>query len=198
MANSRVGNYQLEFLLTGFTSPTRTHSHSIYVAPLTAPVAGTPVADIDVQQRGGGSTDLQSAANTYSGFLRRFYSTAIDVENFTLWRYVTENSRDFVTAGVAVPGVAGTGAITIAQQNTLSYRTAGGAVLKQVMLESNQGGDAKSTLTADAAGNTVQRMAGYLMSSGGVAIGIDNTFPIAPLTIANGQNEKVWRKIYRG
>jgi len=197
MANSKIGNYQVEFLVTGYTAPVRIHTHSIYVAPLTAPESGTPVADIDVQLKGGGSNDLQSAADEYCSFLVNMYPSTLNLEAFTLWKYVTENVRDFVAAGTAVPATTGSGGVAIAQQKTLTYRTAGGSILKQLIIEGNVSGDNKTTLVPNATGGATVRMAAYVLSSASPVIGIDNTFPVAALFDSNGQNERVWRKVYR-
>lgn len=198
MANSRVGNYQLQFSISGYASPIRSHLHGVYVLPTTSPMPGTPVADIACQLRGGGSDDLQSVADLYASFLRNFYPASISVENFTLWRYVTQNQKDFIAGGTAVPTTSGSGTAVVAQQVTFTYRTAGGSILKQVFLEPNIAGDAKGAMIPNAVGNTVQRMGAYVLSASSAVIGVDNTFPVAPLFAAYGENERVWRKIYRG
>lgn len=197
MANSKVGNYQLEYNLTGYIAPIRSHTHAIYVAPTGTPSAGATPASIDIQLLGGGTDTLENVANTYGDFVRRMYSPDVLMGQWTLWRYATENARDFITAGSLTLATTPSGTLKIAQQETLTYRTAGGGILKQVFIEAKNGGDLKEQLQPDATGSDVDRLAFFTLSAGSPVIGIDNTFPVAPLFNSRGQNERVWRKIYR-
>lgn len=197
MANSKVGQYRLEYNVLGFDAPVREHVVGVWVAPLTTPASGAAPADIDIQLLGGGSKNLQEVADQLCGFLRRLYSASISIEDFTLWRYATEFSRDFVSAGTAVPGVGGTSSVNVAAQQTLTLRHANGGIGKIVLLESNRGGDERLNLVADAAGDDVQRLAAYLLSADSPMIALDNSFPVAALRDSRGQNESVWRKVYR-
>jgi len=197
MANSRVGNYQLEFTIAGYTSPIRQHTHSIYVAPTSTPSVGASPATIDVQLLGGGTDTLQAVADEYGSFVRRLFSGGQSLTQFTLWRYATENSRDFISAGNLNLTTTGFGTTQNAQQLTMTYRTAGGSILKAVFLEPNVAGDSKDLAVPDASGNQLQRIGAFMLSSRSPAIGIDNTFPVSALFVSRGQNERVWRKIYR-
>lgn len=197
MANSKIGNYQLEYTITGFEDPIRSHTHSIYVAPTTQPLPGTPPADIDLQLLGGGTESLDNVANAYGSFARALWDDALDMSSYTLWRYATENRRDFVTGGSLTLTTNGSGVVQQAHQLTFTYRTAGGSILKQVFLENNVGGRFKEAAIGNDAGNPLQRMIAYVLSAGSPVIGIDNTFPVAPLFQAAGENERVFKKIFR-
>lgn len=197
MANSRVGQYQLEYMIEGFTAPNRAHAHRAYVNP-TAPVTiGTPFGDIDFQARGGGSMDAVIAANNYWEFLRPLYNNSISCASVTLWRYVTNTSRDFVSAIALTNPLCTGGAPQPAQQVTLTFRTATSATMKLVYLEPNQSGLNTVPLVANPAGNVFQRIAAHVMSASGVFVGIDNNFPVTPMRDSRGQNELVGRLLYR-
>lgn len=197
MANSRAGNYQLEYVLSGFVNPTRSHVHSVYVAPTTAPTGGTPPGDIDLQLLGGGTATLQAFANQYGEFIRAMYPASIGLSSFTLWRYATENQRDFVTAGTLSLTLVGSGSVSVANQQTITYRTAGGSIMKQVLLEANVGGNDKVVAQADDLGDRVEKLIGFTLSADSAIIGIDNTFPVTGLFDSRGENERIWKKIYR-
>lgn len=197
MANSKVGNYQLEFTLSGFTSPFREHTHSIWVAPTTFLSAGVDPDDVDLQLKGGGTKTLQESADQYSSFLRNMYASAISVSAFQLWRWDTEYQRNFMSAGLAVPTTSGTGSVTEAGEQIVTMRCAGGAIQKIVMIENNITGNGRIPAVPNASGTSTQRLVAFLLSADGCAIGLDNTFPVAGLFDSRGQNEAIWRKIHR-
>lgn len=197
MANSRVGQYQIEYIVDGFTSPTRSHALRVYVAP-TAPVSvGTVMADVDLQALGGGSVDAVVAANAFWEFIRPMYNNSISSSFATLWRYATNTSRDFITATPLTNPLCTGGAPTAKQQDTLTFRTALGGLMKIVLLETNQSGDTRVPLVANPAGNVHQRLAAHIMSSSGVVVGIDNSFPVTPLRDSRGENEALQTKLRR-
>jgi hypothetical protein len=197
MANSKIGQYRLEFAVEGFASPTRSHVMGIWVAPTTNPPTGSPPTDIDIQLKGGGTKNLQEVADQFLSFVRQQYSTAITLGSFTLWRQATEFSRDFVSAGVATTTVAGLGAITVAHQQTMTFRHANGGIGKLVLLESNATGSTRSALSVNASGSPRERLAAYLLSADSPMIALDNSFAVAPLRLSLGENEAIWRKVYR-
>lgn len=197
MANSRVGQYRLEFELTGFLSPTRSHVVGIWIAPTTTPATGTPPADIDIQLLGGGTDDLDSVALDFANRVRPLYPAAITISGWNMWKYITEYTRDFVTAGSATPTTTAGGSSVASGQHTLTFRHAGGGIGKHVFLESSNGGDSRSALVPNATGNSVQRYAAWVLSATSPVIALDNAFAVAPLKDSRGQNEAVWRKINR-
>lgn len=197
MANSRIGQYQLEFLLDGFVSPTRSHVIRVNCQTVGSPAPGTPANAITMQQRSGATADLATCANQLWGFLRLFYPVTVSAASFTLWRWATENARDFIsTSTLALPSGT-TGSVQIAAQNTLTFRSASGGIAKIVLIESNQAGDTRTALVANASGSFQQRLASYAISGDSILTALDNAFLVSPLRDARGQNEAIWRKIYR-
>lgn len=198
MANSKIGQYALEFTLSGFTTPTRSHVVRMWISPVGSPAIGTPATGITIQKLGGTTANLQVVADQAWSYLRLSWSSAISASGFSLWKYVTENSRNYISGGtLATP--AGTGAtITAAHQVTLTFRHAQGGIGKLVLLETGNAGDIQQALTANAAGTVNQRIAAYVMSADSPMIALDNSFPITPLRQSFGQNEALWRKLYRG
>jgi hypothetical protein len=197
MSNSRVGQHQLEYTLNGFLSPTRSHVVRMWVSPQGVPAIGTAPSAVTIQKLGGTTASLQVTAEQAWGYFRLQWAATISASGFTLWRYVTENSRQFISAGT-LASPAGTGAgITSAGQTTLTFRHALGGIGKIVLLESTNTGDAQIALVANPAGTPTARLAAYIMSADGIMIALDNAFPVTPLRDSRGQNEAVWRKINR-
>lgn len=197
MANSKIGQYRLEVPLTGFSSPSRAHVAGLWVAPTTTPSPGTLPDDIDIQLLGGGTRTLEEVALDYMERIRVFYDAAVTIAQFTLWRYATENQRDFVTSGsVTTTAAAGSG-ITPAHQVTMTFRHALGGVSRHVLLETSFNGNQFNQLIANPAGNQQQQYAAYIMSNISPCIALDNSFPVVPLRFAEEENEYWQGKIYR-
>jgi hypothetical protein len=151
-----------------------------------------------MQKLGGATADLATVANQAWSYFRLQWAASISATGYSLWKFVTENSRDYITGGTLTTP-AGTGAgITIAAQTTLSFRHALGGIGKIVLLESTNTGDTQTALVANGAGSATQRLAAYVMSADGPMVALDNSFPVTPLRDSRGQNEAIWRKVYRG
>jgi len=197
MANSKVGQYQIEFTLEGYTAPVRSHALRMWVAISGSPAVGTPPASVTVQKLGGATENLQIAADRAWGFFRLAYPTSIASTSYTLWKYVTETARDFVTGGTLTTPAGSTGAATVAGQCTLTFRHALGGIGKLVFLESNMNGNTKIALVPNVSGGTAARIAAYIMSADSPMVALDNAFPVSPLRDARGENEAIWRKVFR-
>lgn len=197
MANSRVGQYQLEYRLEGFTNPTRSHALRMWVSAQGNPPAGTLPTAIDVLKLGGATAKLDVVAAQAWSYLRLSYGTSISAVTYNLWKFVTENSRDFIAAGTLATPL-GTGAApVIAGQTTLTFRHALGGIGKIVLLESGNTGSTRNALIPNGAGSPTQRLAAYLMSADSPMIALDNSFPVSPLRDARGENEAIFRLVYR-
>jgi hypothetical protein len=138
-------------------------------------------------------------ANQIWSFYRANYHTSISAIGYTLWKYVPGTlAKDYVSAGTVTTPLGTSGvAVIIAGQCTLTFRTANGGVLKCVFIEGSSGGDTRATLLPNAAGTATQRIAAYILSADNVALGRDDSYPVAAMRDSRGQNEKIWRKIYR-
>ena len=192
------GPYEIEFTLTGWTAPAREHVFRVNVAALGSPAAGTLPTAIDIQKMGGSTAKLNVVANQIWEFLRLFNNTSILCSGYQLWKYVPGTlGKDFIATGtVTNPACSAAGGVA-AMQLTQTYRSANGGILKIVVLESNQTGDARITLVPNAAGNASQRLAAYVMSADNVFLARDDAYPVNPLRDSRGQNEKIWRLINR-
>lgn len=192
------GPFEIEYLITGFTGPAREHVLRVSVAALGSPSPGTLPSAIDIQKKGGSSAKLDVVANQFWEFIRPFYATGISCSGYQFWRYVPMTfGKDFISTG-AVTNPAGTGAAIIpAQQVTQTYRAANGGILKIVLLEPNLGGDTRVTLVPNAGGTTSQRLAAYVLSADSILLARDDSYPINALRESRGQNERIWREIFR-
>ena len=199
MAENYPGPYEIEYELTGWTSPTRSHVFRVSCLAVGSPAAGSLPTAIDIQKQGGSTAKLNVVANQLWEFIRLFYPNTIQCPGYQLWRYVPGTlAKDFISTGTLTnPISAGTGTITAAQQLTLTFRSANGGILKLVLLETNQTGDARIVLLNNAAGTPPQKLASYVMSADNVIMARDDAFIVTPLRDSRGQNERIWREINR-
>jgi hypothetical protein len=198
MANSKVGQYQIEYRLEGYGAPARSHALRVWVQPASPPTVGELPENIDIALKGGATKTLKQVIDQFWSFVRLSFPTGVIVTDATLWRFATENSRDFISAAPVASPTGSTGSVAVASQATLTFRHAGGGIGKIVLLESNSGGSARVPLTPNAAGTAPQRLAAYLLSADSPMIALDNTFPVAALRDSRGENEALFRLIFRG
>lgn len=195
---SRVGQYSMEWDLLGWTSPLRGHVLRIYVDPTTEPSIGANPLEIDLGLKGGGTATLATLATEVWSYFRLAYDADISVASCSLYKWVTNNSRQYISgAAVTNPTGVAAGSPVVAGQQTMTFRTGRASIAKIVMLETNTAGDAITALVPNAAGTPFQRIAFYLLSASSPMVGIDNGFAVQALKIAAGQNEAVWRRVWR-
>jgi hypothetical protein len=192
------GPYEIEFSLIGWSAPAREHVLRISVAALGSPAPGTLPTAIDIQKMGGSTAKLNVVANQFWEFIRLFYGNTISCSGYQLWKYVPGTlGKDFIAAGTVTNPVATTGGVIAAWQLTQTYRSANGGILKIVLMESGQGGETRVALVPNAAGTPSQKLAAYVMSADNILLARDDAYPVNPLRDSRGQNEKIWRQIYR-
>lgn len=194
------GPYELEFEVNmGALIPARNHKIRINCAVIGSPAPGALLSAITVQKMGGGSANAQAVADQFWSFIRQCYAATVTCTSVTLWKYVSGTfAKDFVSAGAVALPAGAAGAVTLAHQVTLSFRSANGSVMKLVLLESNLTYETSTTLIPNAAGTQIPKLAAYILSADNVALARDDAYPVAALKNSGGQNEKIWRKIYRG
>lgn len=199
MSVNLPGPYEIEFSLVGWTAPTREHKIRNSVVAVGTPAIGAAPTAINIQTAGGGSKTLQAVADQAWSFLRSFYNTSISCSGFTFWKYVAGTfAKDFVSAGVPANPAGTGGGVTIAHQTVMTFRSANGGIQKWSLLENSQTGSTQIALVPNAAGTIAQKWAAYILSTDGAFIARDNAYPIAALRVSEGENERVWRKVFRG
>jgi hypothetical protein len=199
MAENLPGPYEIEYELQGWVSPARSHVLRFFVAAVGSPAPGSLPTAVDIQKMGGATAKLNVVANQIWGFIRTIYHTSISAVGYTLWRYVPGTlAKDFISAGALTTPAGTSGSpTTIAGQITLTFRSANGGVLKIVMLETVLGGDARITLIPNPVGIQAPLIASYVLSADNVLLARDDAFPVAAMRDSRGQNERIWRDVFR-
>lgn len=193
------GPYEIEYTITGFTAPVREHKIRINTIAIGTPAPGTLPTAITLQKAGGGTATLAAVADQAWSFLRQFWPAAIVCAGYQFWKYVPSTyAKDFIATG-AVTNPTGTGGgVNPKHQITMTFRSANGGILKTVLLETAMTGDTQTALVPNGAGTAPQKWAAYLLSADGPAIAADDAYPILALRDSRGENERLFRKIFRG
>lgn len=193
------GPYEIEFTIVGFTSPVREHKIRMNVAAIGSPAAGALPTAITLQKAGGGTATLDVVANQAWSFLRQFWPASISCVGYEFWKYVTGTyAKNFISTGTLTTPAGTAGGLTAKHQVTLSFRSANGGILKSVFLETVLTGDTQTALVPNGAGNVAQKWAAYVLSADGVSLAADDAYPIVALRDSRGENERLFRKIFRG
>lgn len=191
MANSRAGQYLLEYELSGFGTPVNTHKLRCNVQVAGTPAPGTVPAAIDVNKKGGATGNLQAVADQVWSYFRLAYPATVTAVSYTLWFWSTNTAKDFISAGVLTTP-AGTGAsIVQSWQMTLTFRSGSGGIAKLVFIESALGGNQRGSLNPNAAGTVPQRIAAFALSADSPFQSLDNAFMVAALRDSRGENEAI-------
>lgn len=160
------------------------------------PAVGEDVANIDLTLRDLTTKNVDTAVTEWINLLKPFFHTTTTFDEYSIWNYVFQTfDRVFVTsAPIGISGT-GTGSVTLAQQDTFTFRTQEGGTMKIVLLES--AGISKVRETYASLGAPSQAVFDYCTDSDGWILARDTSYPAAPLAKIGGENEALFRKRYR-
>ena len=196
MANSRIGQYLLEYTLEGFGAPVNSHKLRANIMVSGSPAGGTPPASVTVLRKGGASANLQVVADEVWSYFRLMYPTIVSASAFTLWKWATNTAKDFISAGVLTTPAGTAGVLQPAWQTTLTFRAGSGGIAKLVFIEATTGGNQRAALIPNGAGTPPQRIAAFALSANSPFQALDNSFVVAALRDSRQENEAVRDRRY--
>lgn len=196
MAINLPGPYEV---VLEMTVNTLIHEMKWNCAAVGNPAIGTPASTISFQNRGGGTTLMDTAIGALWAFIRPHYNTAVTVGSVSLWKYVPGTfQKNFITAsGVTLPAGSAAAAINPAHELILTMRSANGGIAKITMEETSQTFIGQIPLIANASGSITQQLAAYLISSASWVLARDDAFLFAPYRQLGGTNEAIFKKRFR-
>lgn len=198
MALNYDGVYEIRLFYSTVTG-TRTmqHRHTFDVG---LQVIGDPTGltfDDILVDTASASVTLSQYMIDYVEMVRGFYHSTSDFQRSELW-YIPEGTTDAKYIATWFHGVAGThptGSTVEAQQATLTFRSAGGGVARlQFMQHVIPGNYRRAYPTGDTNWDALMQ---FVIGVESAHRARDNTKLVAPINAGLGQNEKLWRKIYR-
>jgi len=190
---SLPGPYQVEI---NYSTAARSHKMRLDCQLSTSPPAGADLSTLNVITSGGANVGLTSAVGSLITLMLPFVSDTMTFNDFTLWKFVTgTQQRTFIgTAQIAIVGTNVNGSVP-AHYSMFTMRTQNGGIAKVVLLEDVSNGNTK--LPYSLLGTAAQDLFDYMTGDDTWIYARDNSYPVAPLFRSEGQNEALWRKIYR-
>ena len=169
------------------------HRHTFDVLSDDGYPPGTDMTDIDITLRNGTTAILAEYITSYVFSFLPLLDTPTTVNRAELWRYPPDGyDATFISAMTIGEAGTSTGSLIPNHYSMATFRTAGGSVLKLVLLEDVIIGDDQDNYPVDL--GLVDDWFDFVMAIDSGIVGQDNTFPIAPLRLSKGQNEAVWRR----
>jgi hypothetical protein len=193
MATNFPGPYAVEitYVIGGLT-----HKMLLNTQVSGSPDPGDNAALVDLVLRNASTIPLPDAVDDWIALLVPLFSTTSTFVEAVLWRYEPESfDRTFITSYAIGEDGTNAGAFAPAKYRKFSFRTQGGGILYVTLLESIVDGNLQETYPfASGASNAI---ANYVVAATSWIYARDNTYPISPLRLSDGQNEVLFRKRYR-
>jgi len=194
MAINYPGPYEVRI---NYTVAGRSHQQRLNVRIDGTPVAGVDdFTTIDALRRDDTPVALDSEVDDWVDLIKVYFnSTDGDIVNAELWKYEAESfNADFVAAyDIAVAGTSAT-ATSPASQLMWTFRTQEGGVMKISLMDVHVTPGAKIS-PPYTSGNLAVANAVVLGTSPWLAR--DTSYAIANIGLYPGQNEKLFKDIYR-
>jgi hypothetical protein len=176
----------------------RTHSQRMSVRYDGAPSPGDDSSTIDLLRRNDTVVDLEAFVDAYAAIWASFYPGGASMDYVEFWTYPPLSTDGTYITTYAV-GVVGTNvaASNIGFQDTFTFRTQEGGVFKIVMLENIYTDQQPHSLSVPAAGGEADLVDLVIDPLFAVFLAKDTSYPVAGLRRSGGQNERLFRKIFR-
>lgn len=181
-----------------YTQNQLTHTLDLNVDVIGDAVTGTAPADITLRSRAGGGVLLNGAADEIWGVIRPNLPTSTTASSYALFKpNVNNNDLLFISGGILTqPNGSSTNTVVPASQATLTWRSGNGNIAKMVLLEHVYASNSRTSLGASGTA-AIEAINTYVLSDNNVLMARDRSFPVVPLNVSFGQNEKTFNRRYR-
>lgn len=160
------------------------------------PVPGGGFLFVDTPWHNGAANNLEDSLTDLMNVFTDLFGPGTTFLTAEYWFYDPEPSSN--ATFIDVVALAGTGTAVsdqTAQQQTMTFRTKGGGIMRCQFMEGGLGGNNVDAFPFT--DNDSQLFALYMSGTLHPWVGRDDTRPIAPLRNSLGQNEKLWRRRFR-
>lgn len=157
---------------------------------------GQDPVSIDILQRDGTTLTLASAVSAYVDVIKTRFDGTTTFDRYDFWEYTPlTNVRKYIASGNI--GVTGTSTATRrkAGQDTYTFRTQEGGIMRLIQMESVTNDDSQKRLSE--LGGTQLAIVSYITDATGWILARDTSYPIAFLRVSNTQNERTYRERFR-
>lgn len=193
MPDNFPGPYEVEIK---YTTSGRQHTQRLNTNIDIPPSIGADPTTITLQTRDGVGVILDVAVKAFVNTIKVWFHSSTTFDSYNLYLHPGGASpRVFYATGAL--GIAGTSAVATnpAHQQTYTFKTLEGGVMKIILLESGFAGQTRVPYASLGAGE--QAFMDSVVAGSNWILARDSSYPIIALNGVGGQNEVVWRKIYR-
>jgi len=158
---------------------------------------GVAYLDFDTETHGATIEPFKDMVDGLVTLVAEAYETTADFNTVEIWKYGAEPDLNatFVTGGViGIAGLAG-GSSIAAQQATLTFRSAGGGIMRLQLMEVVT--NLNSQLSYPSSSTVYNDIMAYVLDPTHAFLARDNQRPIFGLKQSFGQNEVLWEKYNR-
>jgi hypothetical protein len=197
MAQLPQGPYILAFdiIVAGMSHSLELNCDTLGITP-----PGSDADDVLMAARSeAASVTLQEFADEFWAMYRGLLTTQHLCSSFTLWKGgITNTVRTFISGGVlATPNGTNAGAPVLAQQLTMTMRSATGRIGRLLVLENYMTGNAVTPIDTGGVLSPIDVMAAYLISGRSPVCARDRAFFVQGMNASLGQNEALFEERYR-
>lgn len=199
MARNFPGPYELRFTYeTDVSGITLNHTQRVSLDLVAPPSAGDAFNNINAITRGGSAQpDLAAACEAWLALIAERFAVGVVFGIIELWKYAPLTfDATFISSynPTLVAGVA-TGSVVVTQQETYTFRTVEGGVMRLQLMESVFASNDKNAYPTGVA--VVDAIFDFVKSDVNWVLARDTSYPFAALNHLGGQNEKLFRLRFR-
>lgn len=194
MALNYPGPYQVRIF---YTVSSRVHVCALNVQMSVEGVAGDPFSDfIPLQRNGSAVTTLDTHVDNFVTVAKVFLNSGQSFNYAELWKYTPDSfEADFISSyTIGVAGTAGA-ATKSASQMIWTFRTQEGGSMRVVLMDTVT--DAGVTVPYGSMDTNTKALADAITGGTNVWIARDTSYPFNAISMFPGQNEALFKKIYR-
>lgn len=173
------------------------HTMTLDVKVLGTPVPGTDFTAIQTVAQNGTNATLQAEVQALWDIIRTAYNTAVELVYVELWRYGPNGQNAIYISASDVTNPLGTSAVVpmAAQQQTFTFRSTNGGIMRLQLMETSVGDNLRQTPPYTPAG--FQSLSVYVTGNSRPWQARDDGYPFVAIACSGGQNEALFRKRFR-
>lgn len=179
-----------------YTTGSLTHEMFFSVKTDTPPSPGDDPTTIQLLRRDGTTIDLDQYVSLFANLVADRLDPTDSIDAYDFWEIEPQSTvRNYITSGTL--NIPGTSSLSRrdASQETYTFRTTAGGILKIVILETTTQNNA--VIPYAQVGGSSQALMDFVVAANTAFVARDDGWPFSPLNLASGENEAVWRKRYR-
>jgi len=193
------GQWELRFLYQVLVGTVAlNHRHTIDVNLVDAnPNPGEQFDAINPTYSGANLGTLDALVESYLDAITTFWTDDMTVNVVELWKYPVDSQDATFLSSYTPTNNIGTnvGATVVAGQMTMTLRSFTGGIMRLQFMETAYNNPLRLVYPTGVAG--IDAVFDELTDESTAFVARDNAYPLSPIAVAGGQNEKTFRKRYR-